>query len=346
MLVNIAAFVVIVAGIISAKSLIVPFLLAAFLAIISAPPLSWLRKKGVPPLLSILLLVLILVAAEMLIAGLVGTSLADFSESLPTYQTRLKDLLDQTLGWLKGLGVNVTGEVLTKQFDPGKIMGLAANTLNRMGGLLTDTFMIILTFVFILFEAAGFPDKLRAMAGNRSASLEDYTAIAHGVNRYMGLKTITSLATGVAVTISLSVIGVDFAGMWGLVAFMLNFVPTIGSIIAAVPAVLLALVQLGPGAAMVAGSCYLVINIVVGNMLEPKIMGSGVGLSPLVIFISMAFWGWVLGPVGMLLSVPLTMTLKIAMAGNEKTRHLALLLGSNRDAKFSLEPAKKVTPEA
>lgn len=337
MLVNIAAFVVIVAGIMSAKSLIVPFLLAAFLAIICAPPLSWLRSKGVPSLISILLLVLILIAAEMLIAGLIGTSLADFSENLPTYQTRLKEILGQTMNWLKGLGVNSTDELLTKQFDPGKIMGLAANTLNRMGGLLTDTFMIILTFVFILFEAAGFPNKFRAMADNRSASLDDYTAITKGVNRYMGLKTITSLATGIVVAISLAVIGVDFAGMWGLVAFMLNFVPTVGSIIAAVPAVLLALVQLGFAPAIAVAACYLAINIVVGNILEPKIMGSGVGLSPLVIFVSMAFWGWVLGPVGMLLSVPLTMTLKIAMAGNEKTRHLALLLGSNRDAKITLD---------
>lgn len=342
MLINIAAFVVVVAGIMSAKSLIVPLLLAAFLAIICAPPLALLRSKGVPPIVSIFLLVLILIAVEMFIAGLIGSSLADFSDNLPAYQARLTDMLDGTVSWLRGLGMNITEDLLRKQFDPGKIMNLAANTLNRMGGLLTDAFMIILTFVFILLEASGFPDKLRAMAGDSSAPLDEYTAISKGVNRYMGLKTVTSLATGIAVTISLAVIGVDFAGMWGLVAFMLNFVPTVGSIIAAVPAVLLALVQLGPGAAAAAAACYLVINMVVGNILEPKIMGSGVGLSPLVIFISMAFWGWVLGPVGMLLSVPLTMTLKIALQGSEKGKWLALLLGSNNYAKTQLQPAENV----
>jgi predicted PurR-regulated permease PerM len=341
MLVHIAALIVIVAGIMSAKALILPFLLAAFLAIICAPPLYWLRTRGVPPFLSIIILVLALVIIEMIIAGLIGSSLADFSTNLPLYQARLKEILSGLLTWLSAHGIEVTDDVIMDQFDPGKLMGMAANTLNKMGGLLTNTFMIILTFVFILFEAAGFPDKLRAMAGDSDASLDEYAEITRGVNKYMLLKTVTSLITGILVTISLSIIGVDFAVMWGLVAFLLNFIPTVGSFIAAIPAVLLALVQLGYGPAAVAAACYLVINILIGNVVEPKIMGSGVGLSPLVIFISMAFWGWVLGPVGMLLSVPLSMTLKIGLNINEKTRWIALLLGSNTDAKNQLQQLKK-----
>jgi len=206
--------------------------------------------------------------------------------------------------------------------------------------LLTNTFMIVLTLVFILSEAAGFPDKVRAMLGNRNAELHEYGAIMQGVNKYLALKTMTSLATGVLVTVLLKILGVNFAFMWGLVAVLLNFIPTIGSIIAAVPAVLLALVQLGlMSAAWVAGG-YLIINVLIGNILEPKIMGSGIGLSALVIFVSMAFWGWVLGPIGMLLSIPLTMTCKIALAGNPETRWLALLLGSNRDAAMELKESK------
>ncbi|MGW8161951.1 MAG: AI-2E family transporter, partial [Desulfobulbales bacterium] len=208
------------------------------------------------------------------------------------------------------------------------------------GGLLTNTFMIILTFVFILLEAAGFPDKLRAMAGNREASLEEYGQIITGVNRYMLLKTATSLLTGILVTSALLFVGVDFAVMWGLVAFLLNFVPTVGSIIAAFPAVLLALVQLGLGPAATAAACYLAINVLVGNILEPRIMGTGIGLSPLVIWVTMAFWGWVLGPVGMLLSVPLTMTLKIALSTSENTKWIALLLGSNADARAALQQSE------
>ena len=340
MLMNLAAFVVIVAGIMSAKSLIIPFLLAIFLAIICAPPLFWMRKKGIPTVISIILLVLVLLGVEMLFASLIGSSIDEFSRSLPHYQVRLRELTGTFITWVKAQGFEISNEVLLEQLDPGKLMRLSANMLGSLTSLLTNTFMIVLTLVFILSEAAGFPDKVRAMLGNRDAGLQEYGAIMQGVNKYLALKTMTSLATGVLVTVLLKILGVNFAIMWGLVAVLLNFIPTIGSIIAAIPAVLLALVQLGlMSAAWVAGG-YLFINILIGNILEPKIMGSGIGLSALVIFVSMAFWGWVLGPIGMLLSIPLTMTCKIALAGNPETRWLALLLGSNRDAAMELKESK------
>jgi len=307
MLIHLAAFVVVVAGIMAAKSILIPFLLASFLAIICAPPLYWLRSKGVPTILSILLLVLIVILVETVLATLITSSMAEFSLAMPQYQDRLHVILKA-------------------------MIGCAGNMLNNLFGMLTNTFMIILTLVFILLEASGFTAKLKAIAGTPDVDMEKYGRIISGVNRYLGLKTATSLATAVLVTLGLRIIGVDFALMWGVLAFFLNFIPTIGSVIAAVPSVLLALVQLGFGPAMTTAGLYLVINVGIGNILEPRIMGSGVGLSPLVIFISMAFWGWVLGPVGMLLSVPLTMTLKIALGYNEKTRHIAVLLGSNGEA--------------
>ena len=343
MLLNLAAFVVVVAGIMSAKAIILPFLLATFLAIICAPPLFWMRKKGIPTVFSILFLVLVLLGLEMLFASLIGSSIDEFSRNLPHYQERLRVLTGSFITWVKAQGFEISNEILLEQLDPGKLMRLSANMLGSLTNLLTNTFMIVLTLVFILSEAAGFPFKIRAMLGDRNAGLQEYGEIMQGVNKYLALKTMTSLTTGLLVTILLKIIGVNFAIMWGLVAVLLNFIPTIGSIIAAVPAVLLALVQLGiMPAAWVAGG-YLIINVLIGNVLEPKIMGSGIGLSALVIFVSMAFWGWVLGPVGMLLSIPLTMTCKIALAGNPKTRWLALLLGSNRDAEMEL---KRIQPES
>ncbi|NOQ47058.1 MAG: AI-2E family transporter [Desulfobulbaceae bacterium] len=337
MLINLAAFVVVVAGIMSAKSLLIPFLLAAFLAIICSPPLYWLRSRGLPPALSILLLLMLVLVIETGIATLIGTSMADFSRSLPLYQERLHAMLKNLIAWVEAHGIKVTDQIIMDQFDPGKIMRIVANMLNNMFGLLTNTFMILLTFVFILLEAAGFPSKLMAIAGGSDSSMENYAKITKGVNRYLALKTLTSLTTGILAAAGLSIIGVDFAVMWGLLTFLLNFVPTIGSIFAAVPTVLLALVQLGPSPALATAALYLVINVIIGNIIEPRIMGSGVGLSALVIFVSMAFWGWVLGPVGMLLSVPLTMTIKIGLANNEKTRWIALLLGSNSEAEAALQ---------
>ena len=341
MLINLAAFVIVIAGIMSAKAIVVPFLLASFLAIICAPPVYWLRTRKVPPIVSILLLVLVVILVEMVLATLVTSSMAEFSRAIPQYQERLHAMFKDLIAWLEGHGIELTEKILMDQFDPGKLMSIAANMLNNLFGMLTNTFMIMLTLVFILLEASGFTDKLKAIAGSPDADMEKYDRIISGVNRYLALKTGTSLVTGGLVTVGLWIIGVDFAVMWGVLAFLLNFIPTIGSIIAAVPSVLLALVQLGLAPAAVTAGLYLVINMIVGNILEPKIMGSGVGLSPLVIFVSMAFWGWVLGPVGMLLSVPLTMTLKIGLGYSEKTRHIALLLGSNGEAVKALREQEK-----
>jgi predicted PurR-regulated permease PerM len=204
---------------------------------------------------------------------------------------------------------------------------MAANTLAGLSGLLTNVFMILLTVIFILLEASGFPQKLRTALGDPEESLGQFKSITESVNRYLAMKTIFSLATGVAVAIWLAILGVDFALLWGLVAFLLNYVPNIGSIIAAIPAVLLALIQLGVGPALLACLGYVVVNVVFGSILEPKFMGRGLGLSALVVFLSLVFWGWVLGPVGMVLSVPLTMIVKVALESHEDTQWIAVMLG-------------------
>ncbi len=181
---------------------------------------------------------------------------------------------------------------------------------------------------------------MRLIAGRVDSSLADYVAITEGVNRYLGIKSVTSLITAGIVYLFLSLQGVDFPVLWALLAFLFNFIPNIGSIIAAIPPVLLSLIQFGFGSALFTALGFLVVNILIGSILEPRIMGKGIGLSVLVVFISLSFWGWVLGPVGMLLSVPLTMTVKIALGGNESTRWLALLLGSNRDVAVYLAQCK------
>jgi len=156
------------------------------------------------------------------------------------------------------------------------------------------------------------------------------------LGRYLGIKTIVSLATGICAGILTWSLGLDFPLLWAMLAFLLNYVPTIGSIIAAVPAVLLALVQLGPGAAGATAVGFAAINVVFGNIIEPRLMGYGVGISPLVIFVGLVFWGFIFGPVGMLLSVPLTMTLKLSLESDERTRWIAILIGSERDAQHAL----------
>jgi AI-2 transport protein TqsA len=339
-LIKFAAFVIIVAGMKAAAMLVVPFLLAVFLSIICVPPLFWMQKKGIPGIVGIIILMVGVIVIQMLLVTLVSSSIADFSGNIPFYQERLKTLTFESLQLLSNQGVELETDKLTEIFNPSRILGLVANTLNGLGGVLTHTFFVFLTFIFILSEAAGFPNKLRAILNDKNTNLEKYAEITAGVNRYLGIKTLTSLGTGIAIFIWLTVQGVDFPVMWGVFAFLLNYIPNIGSIIAAVPAVLLALIQLGPLAAGIASIGFLIVNILVGSVIEPKVMGQGIGLSTLVVFLSLAFWGWVLGPVGMLLSVPLTMGVKIALSGQESTRWLSILLGSNKDA-FRVLQTKK-----
>jgi AI-2 transport protein TqsA len=326
-LITAASFVILVAGMRAASSLLVPFLLSLFIAIICAPPLFWMLRKGVPNALAVFSILVGLVAIGLLMAAFVGTSINDFSDALPGYEERLSELKMTLLSWLQGLGLEVSGQTLTEYVDPGKALNMAGNTLARLSGLLTNTFLILLTVVFILLEASGFPQKLQKALADPDESFGHFRNFTTSVNRYLALKTLFSLLTGVAIWIWLAILGVDFALLWGLVAFLLNFVPNIGSIIAAIPAVLLALIQYGLGSALLAGLGYLVVNVIVGSIIEPKFMGRGLGLSTLVVFLSLVFWGWVLGPVGMVLSVPLTIIVKIAMESNEETRWAAALLG-------------------
>ncbi|MCP3871459.1 MAG: AI-2E family transporter [Gammaproteobacteria bacterium] len=322
-----AAFVILVAGMREAQSLLVPFLLSVFIAIIVAPALSYLKAHRIPTGIAILLIILAVFAVGILFSGLIGSSVDNFSERLPEYQKKLKTVILTIIGWLSGMGLDISEQLFSKILDPGRAMQMAAQGLSNLSGLLTNTFLILLTVVFILFEAAGIPAKLDRILPGDPNSHQKFDRVLEDIQRYMMIKTLTSLLTGVMVSLWLYVLNIDYPLLWGVVAFFLNYVPNIGSLIAAIPAILLALVQLGTGAALWATAGYLVINNLVGNVIEPRYMGRGLGLSSLVVFLSLVFWGWVLGTIGMFLSVPLTMTLKIALDSREDTRWIAILLG-------------------
>ncbi len=333
----IAAIVIIIAGMREASAILVPFLLAIFIAVIAGPPVLWLKKKGVPSALAVLLVVLLMLGIGFGMAAVLSTSLSGFYQQMDSYQSSLdqqKNVLFNVLfTWLQGMGIPLDWPMLKEVVNPGEVLQLVANLLAGFGSVLTNALLITLTVVFILLEASGFPAKLRAAKGDPRASFPGFEEFTHAVQGYLAIKTVVSLATGISAAVWVSVLGLDFPLLWGLLAFLFNYVPTIGSIVAAVPAVLLAWVQLGPVSALLVGLGYLCINVGFGSMIEPRFMGRGLGLSTLVVFLSLVFWGWVLGPVGMLLSVPLTVTAKIGLGSSEETRWLAILLGSEKSAK-------------
>lgn len=335
LLLTIAAFVVVVAGMKAAVTILVPFLLAAFIAIIGGAPLFWLQRKRLPTWLALLIVIFGIFVIGFLIVGLVGSSVKDFSEDLPIYQEKLKQQTAAIIAWLASHGIDTSGLALEEKFDTGSIMRLVSALLNSLGNVLTNGFLILMTVIFILLEASSFPEKLQTILGDADSSLVHFNDFTDNVKQYMAIKTLVSLATGVLVTIWIAIIGVDYPLLWGLLAFVLNYVPNIGSIIAAIPVVLLATIQLGIIQAVAVAIGYLVVNLVMGSVIEPRFMGRGLGLSTLVVFLSLIFWGWVLGPVGMLLSVPLTITAKIALDSREETRWIGVLLGPQRAAKVS-----------
>ncbi len=321
-----ASLVIVVAGMQAAAALINPFLLAIFLAILFSPPLYWLQRRGVPKALAVAIVLLGFLVISFLLMVFVGRSLNALTGQLPVYQERLAAILAHLFAWLNHLGIDTSNLLIADYVSPGKVMSLVYYVLSMVRGLFTNMFLVFLTVLFILIEASGFPLKLQAAFPDPEKTLGHFKAMTTSVNQYMGVKAIFSLATGGSIWLLLALLGVDFAGTWGLLAFFLNFIPAIGSIIAAVPALLLALIQLGLPSALLVLLGYLVVNVLFGNLLEPRFMGRRLGLSTLVVFLSMLFWGWVLGPIGMVLSVPLTMIAKIALAANEDTRWLAVLL--------------------
>jgi predicted PurR-regulated permease PerM len=327
------AFVVVVAGLKAASNLVTPFLLAVFIAVLVVPPMHYLRSHGLPGWAAMLVVVAVLLGASGAIVGLFSGSLSAFNASLPDYQERLKGLTGELDTWLDTIGIHVSRQTLNSLIDPARIFGMAAELIRGLGGVLTNAFLILLTVIFILFEANSLPSKLRAALRQPEASLANLQEVMHTINRYMFLKFCTSLLTGVLLWAWLRFLGVDFPAMWGMLAFLLNFVPTIGSIIAGVPPVMLALIQLGLNEALLVTLGYMLVNIGIGNFLEPRVMGRGLGLSTLVVFVSLVFWGWVLGPAGMFLSVPLTMALKIAFGAHAQTYPIAVMLGPAEEAR-------------
>jgi len=339
-LVSAAAFVVVVAGLRAAQEIVVPFILAAFLALVSLPAMHWLQRKGLPSWAALIVITALVLIVGGLIVGIVGASVNKLSQQLPAYRERLASLQISLAAWLQRYDIDLGLGLGEEVFSAERGLNLFGMLLQSLGHLANNFLVVILLVVFMQLEAADLPAKLRAIYPERSDVFDRVDRIRTSVWQYARLKTRISLITAVFVTLWLWCLGVDFALLWGLLAFLLNFIPNIGSIIAAVPAVLVAVLQPSHGGdlptmaqSLALGGWttlgYVIVNILVGNFVEPRMLGSGVGLSALVVILSLVFWGWVLGPVGMVLSVPLTMIVKIVLENSVRWRWVAIFLGTS-----------------
>ncbi|MFV0522014.1 MAG: AI-2E family transporter [Mangrovibacterium sp.] len=336
-----AALVIVIAGMMAAKAVILPMILALFVSIICMKPIFWLEKKGVPYGLSILITLLFICLIFISLGGVIGTSFSQFVNDLPIYQAQLDAKLSTMLGGLERFDAGINTEELLAKIDPDKLLSLTTSALSEVGGFLSDFFLILLITIFILLEAKIFATKGRLLNHNKYIKASSINKISDEIRNYLFIKTIISIVTGVFIWLWLLLSGVDYPVLWGVVAFMMNYIPNIGSIIAAIPAVALALVQLGWMGALWTGTGYLLVNMIMGNFIEPRVMGKGLGLSTLVVFLSLIVWGFIFGSIGMFLSVPLTIVVKIMLESNESTRWIAIMLGTEEESLEELGESPK-----
>jgi len=323
-----ACLVIVVFGVKFAAPILLPASFALFLAVLSLPVMLGLKRRRVPAVLAIALTVGLVMAIFVLLILLAGQSLSDLQSQLPRYAARLQNLQTSWIRWLEGHTGLPVGSYLTMDLiDPGAVVDFAGSAVGRIAQFLSMTFLVFLIMIFMLGEATVFPEKMRLILRTEAADRDRLEKVVREVQTYLGIKTVISLATGLLLGAWAYVMGLDFPVLLGLVAFMLNYVPTVGSIIAAAPAILLSLILHGTlSNALVVALGYVVVNTIFGNILEPNLMGRRLGLSTLVVVLSLLFWGWAWGPLGALLSVPLTVVVKIWLENTRDLRWVAVLL--------------------
>ena len=335
-----------VAVLIVALRLIAPFLnlvlVALFFAIIFTPIFHWLQRKGLSTGWAMVLMIVGIIVAGLSLIGFVFASFKELANSLSTYQGLLDDQLATLQADLARFGLDLSSVRLIDLVDSERVIGWITSFLTSLGGLAATSLFIIFTVIFSMAEAAGFRARLQQGLGPENLLVARTNQFTQSMVRYVTMRAIVNLITGGAVAILLLILGIDFALLWGVLTFFLSFVPYLGIVLATAPSVLLALAQYGLGMAIFVILAVTIINVSAENLVAPRIIGQGLSISPLIVFLSFFFWSWVLGPAGMLLAMPLTVMVLFILQSFEETRWLAALLasGPQTQPQAKQQPAK------
>lgn len=332
-----AAAIIVIAGIKISAPILNPVLMAVFFSVILFQPIHWLKSKGVNGVLAIIIVVLGLLIVIGGLGGAVSRSVLHFSDNLPFYKNELHQITRSGIQALNNYGFNISPDHVTDSINSGSALGYAGKFITGIGGLFGQITLLILVAAFILGETNSFPIKLKAVLKDPDVSLGNITVITRNIRYYLGVKTLTGLIGGTSVTIILLIMKVEYALIWGILVLLMRYIPNIGSVIAAIPIMLFVLVQDGIMGVVYVGIAYSVINFVIGQIIEPKFLARGMNLSTLAVFLSLVFWGWILGDVGMLLAVPITMGMKISLETRENSKWMSIMLGSEQSAKDALK---------
>ena len=322
----IASFIVIMAGVKMASEVVVILFLAIFISSIFSSLLKFFQKRNIPKLLSYLFILILVILISLMFYYVINISLKDFLTNLPIYEEKLKNIILNSIHFVQDYNIQIDKTKITESLNFSSFFGVTTNIIGGISTFLSKLLLVVIGVAFILAESKSFQTKLKVIFRNNAKKLEHFNLFSYNIQKYFLVKSFTSFLTGFIITIMLSFFGVDYPILWGVIAMLFNFVPVVGSIIASFPAILLALMNLDINATIWITIFYVVINISISNILEPKLMGRELGLSPLIVFFSLIFWGYILGIVGMFLAVPITMTLKIAFDSNKQTHWLGILM--------------------
>lgn len=324
-----ASAVAILAGMHAIASILNPIFVAVLFAVLFSIPLSWLKSRGVPAALALTITLLGALLVAILFVVFMGRTILNLSANLPAYQQQLQTQLQALGAMLAQAGLQVDQLKTMAESDAANPLGIIRYVISGVGAVLASILLILVYAIFMLIEASGFPGKLSEAFNPSEPAYIYLNKVTGNLRSFLVVQTEVGLITGVGVTIALWLLGVQFALLWGFIAFLMNFIPYIGSILAAVPPVIVAFIQFGPGiTVLLVIVVFLLVNFIVNYGIYPRLMGQGVDLSMFVVLAAMVFWGWVLGPIGLILSVPLTAVIKISLESYAGSRWLAVMLGS------------------
>ena len=326
-----AATVIVLVGIRLGAPILNPILFALVLSLLFSPVYSWLKRRGLPSPLALVIMLLVIGAVFMGLFFILGVSISRFSERVGFYTSQLNSQLGDLDDLLERLGLSNVD--LRDVVKPNALAGALGAILSGVAGFLSDLFLILMIMLFLLGEGSAMMGRLRAGAGRDNPQVERLTTVGRSVVRQFGLRAVVNLVTGAGVSVLLFLLGVDFPLLWGILTFFLSFVPYIGLVLAVTPAVVLALAEFGVSRAVLVIAGVIVINVLAENVLSPVMMGRGLNISPTIVFLSFILWAWLLGGPGAFLALPITLFVAVMLDTFPETRWLASLMGiSDADA--------------
>lgn len=337
-LITAASLMIVLAGLYFGAAFFVPVVVAFFLAVLSYPMMRFLVSKGVPHTVAMLLIVALNFAVLLGLGNVANNLLASFQGHIPRYVQELHKLIMDGAQWLETKGVKDAPELVEKYMDWPEIFRVATSlnlmdVLHALAAAVKEIALILILLVFILGEARGIGSRVQAVQQAGGPDLTKLLDSASDIQKYLGIKTIISAIGGILCGIWCWGLGLEYALLWGILAFVLHFIPAFGAIIAGIVPTFLALVQFGPGCALAVAIGYLIINFALGNLIEPTMMGRRFGVSPLVILLSVLFWGMLWGAVGMFLAVPLTIMIKVMLENTDEFRWLGVAMSKKKVVK-------------